>query len=193
MPTKRALVSRSVRRGAWSDGHEVARSRRRAPLALVASAESVYNEFMKLLKWVVLLALIFLAWKYGLPRLQRQGQSSSTTAAAANGSCIGAARAASDAWGRGLNQFVNPPYDTNAWGSFRSDVDSRIAAAESACSDSSESCTKGRSAMRDLRGLVSDLDSAIRSGSAPPSDIVQRQEAVDRQIDEAQELVRSGK
>ncbi len=149
---------------------------------------------MKLLKWVVLLAIIFLAWKYGLPWLQRQSGSHSTTAAAgAGGSCVGAAQSASDAWGRGIRQFVNPPYDTNAWSAFRSDIESRISAAESACSDSSESSTKVRNAMRDLRGLVSDLDSAIRSGGAPPSDIVQRQEGIDRQIDDAQDLVRSGK
>ncbi len=148
---------------------------------------------MRLLKWIILLALIFLAWKYGLPLLQRQGRSTTTSASGASNSCVGAASAASDAWGRGIGRFVNPPYDTNAWAAFRSDVESRITSAESACSDSSESSTKVQSAMRDLRGLVSDLDAAIRSGNAPPSDIVQRQEAIDRQIDEAQELVRSGK
>ena len=47
--------------------------------------------------------------------------------------------------------------------------------------------------MRDLRSLLSDLDSAIRNGSAPPSDLVQRQEAIDKQIDEAAELTRAGK
>ena len=47
--------------------------------------------------------------------------------------------------------------------------------------------------MRDLRALVSDLDTAVRNGSPPPSDAVQRQESIDRQIDEATELVRAGK
>jgi hypothetical protein len=47
--------------------------------------------------------------------------------------------------------------------------------------------------MRDLRSLLSDLDSSIRNGSPPPSDLAQRQEAVDKQIDEAAELTRAGK
>ncbi|HEY2325839.1 MAG TPA: hypothetical protein VGJ82_23485 [Thermoanaerobaculia bacterium] len=47
--------------------------------------------------------------------------------------------------------------------------------------------------MGDLRSLLSDLDSAIRNGSAPPSDVVQRQDAIDKQIDEAAELTRNGK
>ena len=47
--------------------------------------------------------------------------------------------------------------------------------------------------MSDLRGLVSDFDTAIRSGSSPGQDAVQRQEQIDRQIDDARELVRAGK
>ena len=47
--------------------------------------------------------------------------------------------------------------------------------------------------MRDLRSLSSDLDSAIRGGTPPPSDLVQRQEAIDKQIDEAADLTRAGK
>jgi hypothetical protein len=147
----------------------------------------------KLLRLAVIVAVVFFAWKYGLPWVQQKTGSTTSAPARADDSCVGAARAASEAWGSGIRQFVNPPYDTGAWSSFRSGIDSKIAAAESSCSGSTESCAKGQSAMRDLRSLVSDLDTAIRSGGAPPSDIVQRQESVDRQIDEAQELVRSGK
>ena len=46
--------------------------------------------------------------------------------------------------------------------------------------------------MRDLRSLVSALDSTIRNGS-DASDLVQRQEAIDNQINEAGELARAGK
>jgi hypothetical protein len=69
----------------------------------------------------------------------------------------------------------------------------KISAAESECSCSADSCQKARAAMGDLRSLLSDLDSAIRNGSAPPSDVVQRQDAIDKQIDEAAELTRNGK
>jgi hypothetical protein len=36
--------------------------------------------------------------------------------------------------------------------------------------------------MSDLRTLVSECDTAIRNGSPPPSDMVQRQEAIDNAI-----------
>jgi hypothetical protein len=145
-------------------------------------------------KLIVVIAVVYLAWKYGLPWIQHQtsGGGSTTTAAAQSG-CPGAAARASEAWGSGLHSFVNPPYDLAAWSSFHDGVESKISAAESECSGTSESCDKARAAMRDLRSLSSDLDTAIRSGSAPPSDVVQRQEAIDKQIDQAAELTRAGK
>jgi len=47
--------------------------------------------------------------------------------------------------------------------------------------------------MSDLRSLVSEMDSSLRSGSPPPSDLVQRQEAIDTKIEAAAALARSGK
>jgi hypothetical protein len=149
----------------------------------------------RLVKLIVAVAVVFLAWKYVLPWMKERtsSTSSSSSSGTTQSSCTGLASAASEAWGRGLHQFVNPPYDLNAWSSFRQDVESKISSTESECSCNSESCGKVRSAMHDLRSLVSDLDGAIRSGGAPPSDVAQRQEAIDKQIDEAADLVRSGK
>lgn len=152
----------------------------------------------RLIKWVLILVVVFAAWKYGRPLLQR-ATSSSTSSASASGasggdsSCISAAERASNAWGSGIGRFVNPPYDLNAWSEFRGSVEEKISSAESACSADSDSCRKAQSAMRDLRSLVSDLDGSIRNGSAPPDGIVQRQEAIDNQLDAARDLVREGK
>ena len=148
-------------------------------------------DLSKIVKWVLLLAVVFVAWKYGLPKLQ-QATSSSSSGGGADKPCIAQAERASDAWGNGIGRFANPPYDLDAWGSFKSDVDRRISAAQSACSDSSESSVKVRDAMRDLQSLVSDCDTSIRAGSPPP-DLVQRQGQVDSQLDAARELVKSGK
>ena len=147
----------------------------------------------RLVKWLLVVAVVYFAWKYGLPMIQQLGGGTHASGTSQQSSCPGAASNASEAWGNGLHQFVNPPYDVAAWSDFRARVDSKISAAESECSCSSESCEKVRSAMSDLRGLVSDLDTAIRNGSAPPSDVAQRQEAIDRKIDDAAELTRSGK
>ena len=147
----------------------------------------------RIIKLILLIAIVYFVWKYGLPWLQKQQSGGGTTHAAAQSGCPGAAARASEAWGSGLHSFVNPPYDLNAWTSFHDDVESKISSAESECSCSDQSCEKARAAMRDLRSLLSDADSAIRNGSAPPSDLPQRQEAIDKQIDEAADLTRAGK
>jgi hypothetical protein len=151
----------------------------------------------RLVKWIVVIAVVFAIWKYAIPYLkEHSGSSGGTTTSSSGGggdhSCVSAAERASETWGSGLRQFINPPYDMGSWSSFRSDVDSKISIAEGACTCAAESCAKTRNAMRDLRGLVSEMDAAIRNGSSPPSDAVTRQESIDNQITEAGELARSG-
>ena len=163
---------------------------------MIAESRPAYNRGVdvgRIVKVIVLIAVLYVAWKYGLPWLQRQSGGGGTTHASAQSGCPAAAARASEAWGSGLHQFVNPPYDLTASSSFHDSVESRIAAAEGECSCSDQSCEKARGAMHDLRSLSSDLDSAIRNGSPPPSDLAQRQEAIDKQIDEAAELTRAGK
>ena len=152
-------------------------------------------DFGRIGKIVVLVAIVFIAWKYVVPWMKQQGGGvSETTTPASNGggSCVQSAQHASETWGGGLHQFANPPYDLNAWSSFRGNVESEISSAERDCACTGESCEKAREAMRDLRALVSDVDSTIRNGS-DASGFVQRQEAIDNRINEAAELARAGK
>lgn len=146
----------------------------------------------RIVKWVVILVIAFVAWKYVSPMLKGRG-SSSTTSTVSDNSCVASAERASSTWGNGLSKFVNPPYDMTAWSTFRGSVEMRVSAAENDCGCAAESCTKAKSAMNDLRSLASEMDSAIRNGSSPPSDLVQRQEAIDAQIEQAAQLVREGK
>lgn len=151
----------------------------------------------RFVKGIVAVVVVFAIWKYGIPYLKEHSGSSTTTSTISGGgsdhSCVRAAERASETWGSGLRQFVNPPYDMGSWSSFRSDVDSKVSIAEGACTCSAESCAKTRDAMRDLRGLVSEMDTAIRNGSSPPADAVTRQESIDNRINEAGELVRAGR
>jgi hypothetical protein len=147
----------------------------------------------RLIKWVVIIALAAVAWKYAIPWAKQQMSGHASSATSTDNSCTAAAQRASEAWGSGLHRFANPPYDIGAWSSFRGDVEGKIASAESECRGSSQSCEAARTAMRDLRNLVGDLDTAIRNGSPPPDDAVQRQEAIDTKIEAAAELARSGK
>jgi hypothetical protein len=102
--------------------------------------------------------------------------------ATATESCTAAARAAADTWGSGVGHFANPPYDTGAWDEFRSRVEDQARRAQEKCLCGEASCTSNRSAMSELRSLVAEMDTSLRSGSPPPSDLVQRQEAIDNAI-----------
>ena len=147
----------------------------------------------RLIKWIIVIALVILAWKYAVPWAKKQIQGHSAQSVAADNSCVAAAQRASEAWGSGLHTFVNPPYDLAAWGRFRNDVEAKISEANAACRESSQSSDMAREAMRDLQTLVANMDNAITSGSAPPDDAVQRQEAIDTKIDTAAALARGGK
>jgi hypothetical protein len=150
----------------------------------------------RLLKWIAVIVVILVIWKVVLPKLN--GPHADTTASKSSASspdthCVQRAEGASEAWGRGLGRFANPPYDLSAWSSFRGEVDAKIDSALSDCNCAEESCQKATSAMRDLRGLISEMDTAIRNGSSPPDDAVQRQEHIDNQINEASDSVKAGK
>jgi len=148
----------------------------------------------KLVRWIVVVAVIFVAWKYGLPWVkEKTSHSSGATQVTTDSSCLSIADRAAETWGSGIGKFANPPYDMSAWSAFSASVNSQIVATEVACGCASESCAKVQSAMKDLHSLVSDLDSAIRSGQPPNGDIVQRQAAIDAQLDTARDLVRAGK
>jgi hypothetical protein len=134
---------------------------------------------MRYLKWIVLIAIAVIVWKVVLPKLNHHEVKAG---AGQNESCAQTARQASEEWGSGIGRFVNPPYDLDAWSSFRSGVEKRIGEAESECNCAEQGCREVRDAMRDLRALVSDLDTSIRNGSAPPEDLVQRQERIDDRI-----------
>jgi hypothetical protein len=146
----------------------------------------------RLIKWVIVIVIVFFAWKYGVPWVKKQFEGH-PTAATADNSCIAAAQRASETWGSGLHRFTNPPYDLDDWGRFRNDVEAKIAEANAACRESSQSSDMAREAMRDLQALVANMDNAITSGTAPPDDAVQRQEAIDTKLDTAAALARGGK
>ena len=165
------------------------------PTSAAGRAGRAYHarmDFSRLVRWIVIVGLIVFAWKVAVPWVKEKSGGSGAAVAQGDTSCAGAAERASETWGSGLGRFVNPPYDAAAWSSFQNDVESSISSAESSCSCSAKSCVTTREAMRELRGLVSEMGTALRAGSSPPSDVVQRQEAIDNKIANARALVQSG-
>ena len=135
--------------------------------------------------WIVVLLLVWFGWKW--VRKNQHTNSIESAGASAAQSCTSAASSAADAWGDGVGRFANPPYDTAAWDSFRSDIESRARRAEEKCICSENACTTARRAMSDLRNLIAEMDQSLRSGSPPPSDLVQRQEAIDSAVNQARD------
>src|SRR4051812_23522548 len=114
----------------------------------------------RLLKWIVVIVLAVVAWKYGLPWAKEHMRGAATASSSTESSCTTIAQHASETWGSGLHRFANPPYDLAAWSDFRSGVDSEIAKAQTECRCSQQSCETARGAMNDLRSLVSEFDTA---------------------------------
>lgn len=148
----------------------------------------------RIVKLLVVVAVLFVIWKYVVPKVKDfgTGGDKETVASGGGGSCVRSAGRASEEWGSGLSRFVNPPFDEMAWSVFRGKVEGRITTAENDCACAASSCEKSREAMRDLRTLVSDFESTLRSGSSA-ADFVQRQEAIDNKINAAADLARDGK
>ena len=145
-----------------------------------------------LVKLVIVAAIVIVIWKKGVPWWNAH-QTTTTNTSSPDNTCVSLAESASETWGSSVGRFVNPPYDLAAWDEFRSRVEQRIRSAEGKCSCAADSCTTAKAAMNDLRALVQEMDRSIHDGSPPPSDAVQRQEAIDNAINSAHDLVRQGK
>lgn len=144
----------------------------------------------RVIQLAVVFVIIFLIWKKGVPWIEEHftrggGDSAKVARPGDSAVCAQQAERASNLWGSGLARFANPPYDLAAWGDHRSRVTEAIALAEAQCLCAEENCRKVREAMGELRTLVNDLDASIRNGTAPPGDVVQRQERIDNTIEAA--------
>jgi hypothetical protein len=104
--------------------------------------------------------------------------------------CVFEARQANDYWGSNIHTFANPPYDAQAWDTFKSNVEQRLSSAESKCRCSDPACTRAIEGMNELRTMVSEIDAAVRSDAGAPTDLVQRQERVDQALDAARDAAK---
>lgn len=155
-----------------------------------------YKEGNPLVKLVILAAVLWGGWKYGLPWLQKQGivgGSRPAVSGSPSADCVSAADAAVATWSDGITRFMNPPVDPSAWGDFRAEVERKLDQTRGACGCATQACGMATQVSRDLRQMLSDMDAAVRSGGPPAIDLVRTQESIDLKIEEAWKLADAGK
>ena len=137
---------------------------------------------------LILAGVGYLVYTQGMPRLEERRQAEAVEASEAERSlsCVGRARAVNSAFARDIRQFGQPPIDGSLWASFMLQVSGELTSADSACSCSAEACASASAALLELRGLVNDLNSFIRSAGPPVTDAASRLETVERLLDRAQ-------
>lgn len=138
-----------------------------------------------LIIWAIILTIAWFAWDWYKKQPHTDAAASAGTSAAR--ACTSDASLAADAWGSGVGKFANPPYDTAAWDEFRNRIETQARRAEEKCLCAEPGCSTAKGAMSDLRNLLAEMDQSLRSGSPPPSDLVQRQEAIDNAVNTARD------
>jgi hypothetical protein len=150
------------------------------------------------LQLIVVAALGYAFWVYGLPWVQRQtGQARPPTSSAARGpggACVQlAARASEDLHDRMLD--TSPALmDDASWSSLVDEVDSGLQQARLACACKLESCAAARPALAALDSIFA----SVRGGQARTSQSIpleqgRRYESANQQLWEAYELARDGR
>ena len=150
-----------------------------------------------LLQVVVLIGIGALFYLKGLPWIRANFTRSEPRQASGGGStyessCVDRAERVNLAFGSRIGSFVRQSEDTSGWTGFRAGIDQQIAEATTACSCSAQSCEKARKALENLRGVVAELNGAIRGASSPGSGLVLQLEDIEQMLDQARELAASG-
>ncbi|MEM7586744.1 MAG: hypothetical protein AAF560_25365 [Acidobacteriota bacterium] len=153
----------------------------------------------KIVKWLIIAGLAYLAYTEGPGIVERVGQGfgdvgsglSRQATSLGKGRCLQAAESASERFSEGLRDFSEPPIDLPSWERFNENLRGLIYDAESECSCPRDSCTRAMDAINELNSLIADFDGSLR-GSGQPLNPARRQETIDRFLKRARDLERQG-
>jgi hypothetical protein len=146
----------------------------------------------KIVKLLVFLVVVYLAYSVGLPWIKGLLGSSSGTLRGDAGEealCVGAAERAVDAFGERLSRF-SPPIDADAWEAAVSRSRDEIAEAERGCGCAYEACREASRALSSLEDMVTDYDGSVRDGRGIPANGARRLEGLYDTLERARTLAR---
>jgi hypothetical protein len=146
---------------------------------------------------LVVAALGYAFWVYGLPWVQRTvGQSRapvSNPAPGAGGTCVQAAARASEALFDDMLERGRTLEEDDEWERIASEVDNQFFQARGACRCNLESCAAAAEALSALNGIFEAARSQVRTSQSVPFDQGRRYEQANQRLWEAYELARDGK
>jgi hypothetical protein len=148
---------------------------------------------------VVVAALGYLFWVYGLPWVERQaGQARAPVGSpvrGAGGACVQMAARASHALHDRILDTSRGLLDDASWSRLVDEVGSELHQARSACSCRLESCARSREAIAALDALLSSARAAAgsRTSQSIPLDQSRRYERANQTLWEAYELAKEGR
>lgn len=155
---------------------------------------------VRLVKVLVVVAVIYVAWAEGWPWLrERLGGAPAEQGAvleeaeSGGAACVAAASRANEHFADGVRYVFQPPYRPEEWGNVRAGIDGRIAEAEGTCGCSAESCRLAAQALTELSGQLAELDAGFASGGGLGGNPATRQERIVDLLEEARELAKAGR
>ena len=150
-----------------------------------------------LLQILVVAALGYAFWIYGLPWVQRTvGESRapvSSPAAGAGGQCVQAAAQASETLHDDLMAEARALYEDAQWDSLVSRVEDALFTARESCNCRLESCGLTREALADLSFVFDTARVSNRTSQSVPLDQSRRYEKANQTLWEAYDLAKDGK
>ncbi len=128
-------------------------------------------DLRKIVKWLVFLLIVVVAWREGWPRLQAMLSGSFHTAAASvedeslAETCIREATATVQAFGDGVSTYGRDRSDTAGWMRFAGRIQRRAGSARNLCDCPGEACSRAKAALVQLDSLIQRTDGMVRGST----------------------------
>lgn len=155
-------------------------------------------DLRKIVKWLVLLLIVVIAWQEGGPRLKKLLADASPSAVSSDvagetldNRCIRLATETAQDFGAGVSKYGRDRSDTGGWMRFAGRIQKRVESARNYCACPSDACSKASSALVQLGGLVQKTDGMVRGSTEEMFNPATDMEEIYDKLDQAKSLARS--
>lgn len=145
----------------------------------------------KILKFLIVIAIVYFAVTKGLPWLKSQLADKMSLAGASNQEvCHHVAQRAADDFAERMRRFSTPPIDAKAWEDTVSETRYQVESADKQCRTCDhEACLETSRALDELGSMIKSFDESVQAGRGIPPDGASRFDRVYAALDRAQSLL----